>query len=181
MVLFRPFAFRRSVWRSGLVVALLLFGCNKEAPTTSAEIPASVTARQTVAAVGAAPAAQPGTPAGPRVAEETFELVLSANGPFEVGKLGTAELVLEAKDPYKVNDKYPYKFKPKEAPGIRYASAVVGKEQVKLEAKRATMPVAFTPEKPGKHTVAGQFAFSVCTDDKCLIERRDLALEIQVN
>jgi hypothetical protein len=29
--------------------------------------------------------------------------------------------------------------------------------------------------------VAGQLAFSVCTEDKCLMEKRDLALEITVD
>jgi hypothetical protein len=42
-----------------------------------------------------------------------------------------------------------------------------------------TMNVGFTPEAAGKHTISGVLQFSVCTDDKCLIEKRDLALEVQ--
>jgi hypothetical protein len=30
---------------------------------------------------------------------------------------------------------------------------------------RVTMPVAFTPEAAGNHTLAGVLSFSVCTDD----------------
>ena len=37
----------------------------------------------------------------------------------------------------------------------------------------------FTPESAGKHTLSGQLSFSVCTEDKCMIEKRDLALEIE--
>ena len=86
--------------------------------------------------------------------------------------------VLNAKAPFHVNQNYPYKFKLKETPGVKYANMVVAKDQVKLEPARATLPVAFTPETAGKHTVTGQLSFSVCTDDKCMIEKRDLALEI---
>ena len=32
----------------------------------------------------------------------------------------------------------------------------------------------------GKHTLAGQFAFSVCTDETCLMEKRDLTLVVDV-
>ena len=31
-----------------------------------------------------------------------------------------------------------------------------------------------------KKIVAGQFSFSVCTDDKCLMEKRDLLLDVNV-
>ena len=38
-----------------------------------------------------------------------------------------------------------------------------------------------TPKsQAGKRTVAGQFAFSVCTEDKCLMEKRDLLLDVVV-
>ena len=48
-------------------------------------------------------------------------------------------------------------------------------------AEQPDLTVAFTPESAGKKKIAGQFSFSVCTDDKCLIEKRDLALDVQVD
>lgn len=167
-----------------LAAGPLLLSCNKESPGAAAEPLAPVIQRQTAAA-DSAPAQAPSpvavAPAARgRVTEENFELVLSATGPFAAGKPGNASIVLDAKGPYKVNDKYPYKFKLKQVPGLTYSSLVVGPDQVKLEAKRATLPIAFTPEKTGKHGLSGQFAFSVCTDEKCLIERRDLAIDIEV-
>ena len=45
-------------------------------------------------------------------------------------------------------------------------------------AMKAVMPVSFTLDAAGKHTVAGQLAFSVCTEDKCLMEKRDLLLDV---
>ncbi|HEY1533007.1 MAG TPA: hypothetical protein VGF76_03285, partial [Polyangiaceae bacterium] len=97
---------------------------------------------------------------------------------YASGKAGEADVVLSAKPPYHVNDKYPYKFKLKEAPGLSFASMIVTKDAVKFEPARATVPVAFTPSA-GKHTLSGQLSFSVCTADKCMIEKRDLALEIE--
>ena len=104
---------------------------------------------------------------------------MQPKGAYATGQAGEAEIVLQAKAPFHVNDKYPYKFKIKEAPGLKFANLVVAKDSVKLEPARATVPVAFTPESAGKHTIAGQLSFSVCTDDKCMIEKRDLALEIE--
>ena len=68
----------------------------------------------------------------------------------------------------------------KETPGVKYDNMVVGKDAVKLEATKAVMPVSFTADAAGKRTVAGQFAFSVCTEDKCLMEKRDLLLDVTV-
>jgi hypothetical protein len=79
-----------------------------------------------------------------------------------------------------VNDKYPIKLKLKETPGVKYESLVIGKDAAKVEQMKAVVPVSFTPEA-GKRSVAGQLSFSVCTEDKCLMEKRDLALEISVD
>ena len=42
------------------------------------------------------------------------------------------------------------------------------------------MTVKLTPQSAGQQRVSGRFYFSVCTEEKCLIERRSLALDIQV-
>jgi hypothetical protein len=42
------------------------------------------------------------------------------------------------------------------------------------------MRVPFTPDGAGQRTVSGQFAFSVCTDETCLMEKRDLSLVVDV-
>lgn len=161
-------------------------GCKNQAPpaaeATAAEpVPQAPAAAAAVAADSAspAPAAAADAPAASKYSEAGFDLALQPKGSYASGQAGEAEIVLSAKAPFHVNDKYPYKFKIKEAPGLKFANLVVAKDQVKLEPARATVPVAFTPESAGKHTIAGQLSFSVCTDDKCMIEKRDLALEIE--
>jgi hypothetical protein len=87
---------------------------------------------------------------------------------------------LDAKPPFHVNTQYPYKFKAKDGPGVKYPNPVVTKDAAKLETQRVTMPVVFVPEASGDQTVSGQFAFSVCTDETCLMEKRDLTLVVSV-
>jgi len=177
-----------SVSRTALVsvslfgLALLSVPACKNQPPPAAEASAEP--------VPAAPAAVPGAASGnalPSVAapaaaskysEAPFEVELQPKGTYSSGQPGTAEIVITAKPPFHANDKYPYKFKLNEAPGLKYANLVVDKDAVKVEKTRATLSVPLTPESAGKHTVSGKLFFSVCNDDQCLVEKRDLALEI---
>jgi hypothetical protein len=186
---------RCSLTTTWLVALLLLPACSKEPPPAAEQARAPVGASPEVAqpakpaAEAPAPsapvvqAAQPAEPAASgaaasQLSEGPFELKLQGAGPFEVGKPAKAELVLLAKAPFHVNDKYPYKFKLKEAAGLTFPAPVVGKDAAVLEKASVTMAVPFSATSAGKHTLAGQFAFSVCTDEKCLIEKRELALEL---
>jgi hypothetical protein len=173
---------------------LALVGCNKETPPAAEEprsasnaaapLVAPSAAETTNNAPAAAAAAAPAEPAAAGVAKVTdpsFDVSLEApKAPLKAGQAGSVEVLLVAKAPFHVNDKYPIKMKLKETPGVKYASLVVGKDAAKVENMKATLPVSFTPEA-GKRQIAGQFLFSVCTDDKCLMEKRDLALDVQVD
>jgi hypothetical protein len=179
--------------KCGLCLALVLgTACSKETPPAAEEpkaptvaqgaspvaaaIPPASTGETVPVGASAPAAAEPAAQA--KFTEENFEVSIQPKGSYKKGQPGEAEIVLLAKGAFHVNDKYPYKFKLKEGGALKFPAPVVGKEQVKLEEKRATMLVGFTPDAPGKHVLAGQFLFSVCTDDKCLIEKRDLALDV---
>jgi len=175
---------------AALIGTCLLLACSKESPP-AAEEPRSASNAATPAAPPATEPAAP-TPADsaaaaapatgpPKFSDTAFELSLEApKAPVKAGQAGALDVVLVAKAPFHVNDKYPIKLKLKETPGVKYQSLVVGKDAAKVEAMKAVMPVSFTPDAAGKRTVAGQFAFSVCTEDKCLMEKRDLALDVTV-
>jgi hypothetical protein len=168
-----------------------LAACNKEAPPAAEEprsasnAAAPLAAPRAAEAPSAAAAAAPSeaAPAGaPKVSDAAFDLSLEApKAALKGGQPGTVEVVLVAKAPFHVNDKYPIKLKLKETAGVKYENLTIGKDAAKVEAMKAVMPVSFTPDAAGKRTVAGQFAFSVCTEDKCLMEKRDLALEVNVD
>ena len=129
-----------------------------------------------------ATAAEPPPPApaaASKYSEAPFDVVIQPKGAYSSGQAGAAEIVISAKPPFHANDKYPYKFKLNEAPGLKFANLVVDKDAVKVEKTTATLSVPFTPESAGKHTVSGKLFFSVCNEDQCLVEKRDLALDIE--
>lgn len=174
----------------GVCALSALPGCKNQAPpaaeATSAEpalpalpAPAAVNTAAAAAQPAAAdPAAPPAAPAASKYSEAPFDVVIQAKGTYAAGQAGAAEIVISAKPPFHANDKYPYKFKLNEAPGLKYEKLVVDKDAVKVEKMRATVTVPLTPEGAGKHTVSGKLFFSVCNDDQCLVEKRDLALDI---
>lgn len=154
-----------------LGVAAALLGCKKESTSLAAE----QASQQAVAPAAAAKAS------ADRFDEAAFALKIVPDGTYEAGKPGKVQIELLAKSGFKCNDQYPYKFKAKESPGIEYESPVIKKDRLRLDGKsKAVMTVGFTPKSAGKKTVAGQFAFSVCTEEQCLVERRDLALDVNV-
>jgi hypothetical protein len=176
---------------AALVVTIALSAspaCNKETPPSAeqpkapdAEVRSTPTTAMTPAAAPAeAPSAGSAAAASSRVSESQFELAIAPNGAYQAGKEGAVQIVLDAKAPFHVNDQYPIKFKVKESAGVKYSAAVVGKDKATIEKMKATMPVAFVPESAGQRTVAGQLLFSVCTDENCLMEKRDLSLTVDV-
>lgn len=116
-----------------------------------------------------------------RVSDEAFELELRPVGTYKAGKLGAAQVVLKPRGAFKVNDKYPYKFEFAKVDGIKPLTEQVSSESLELSSERAVMTVRFTPMAAGQATVAGQFKFSVCTEDRCLVERQELALSVRVH
>jgi hypothetical protein len=184
--------------RLGVVIigAGVLFGCSKESPP-AAEEPRSASNAAAPQAPPNAPAAAPGTAAAAPAAapaadapaptgaakftDAAFDLTLEApKASLKAGQAGSVEIVLTAKAPFHVNDKYPIKLKLKETAGVKYENLTIGKDAAKVEAMKAVLPVSFTPDGAGKRTVAGVFSFSVCTEDKCLMEKRDLLLDVNV-
>ncbi len=181
---------------SGTAPALLLFalgglsglpGCKNQTPLLPKQRPPKprrqrrsplALQQQRPAPAAADPATPPVAAAASKYSEAPFDVVIQPKGTYASGQAGAAEIVISAKPPFHANDKYPYKFKLNEAPGLKFANLVVDKDAVKVEKTRATLAVGLTPESAGKHTVSGKLFFSVCNDDQCLVEKRDLALEI---
>ena len=118
--------------------------------------------------------------ASPMVREANFELRMLLRGEYRVGVAGQVAIVLTAHDGYKVNEEYPFKFRLGRSEGLTFPEPVVKRDRVKLGKQQATMTVPVVPKSPGEQTVAGEFAFSVCTEQKCLIEKRALALTVRV-
>jgi hypothetical protein len=104
---------------------------------------------------------------------------LESVGNYTAGQAGQVKLVLEARAPYHTNAEYPYKFT-FGAPvgGVSYPTAVV--KEMKIAEMSATMPLPIQATTSGPATVQGTFNFSVCSADKCLIEKATLTLPIEI-
>jgi hypothetical protein len=117
---------------------------------------------------------------GKAVTTEAYSVWLETAGSYSAGKAGQLRVVLEAKAPHKCNVEYPYKFTFGAAPKeLTYPSPVV--HEMKVEGKHANMALPIKPKAPGTATVQGTLNFSVCTEDKCLIEKADLSVAIQID
>jgi hypothetical protein len=148
---------------------LLTVGCNRaghEGAQKGAEV------------VSAVASAEPSVGPVSEIHEGNFDLTMHPAGAVTAGRPASIEIAVAAKAGYHINDKYPYKFRPGESAGVSYSAPQFMKESVKLEEHRATMTVGFTPEGKGECTVAGLFAFSLCSADQCQIEKRQLALRV---
>lgn len=154
-------------------VLLLGFGC-KEEPTAIAPLTEGTNTNS--APSGTEPVAK----AHDNYEEASFALSMRPVGEYEAGTTGKVQIVLEPKGGFKCNDEYPHKFKAKESAGIEYAAPVFKGDVMQLGKERGVMDVAFTPKGSGKKDITGTFAFSVCSEERCLIERRELALAIDV-
>lgn len=124
------------------------------------------------------------------VAQEgpAYELNIAASGPWAAGKESNAAVTVTAKPGFHVNPEYPVTFKPEGFEAVKFAS-----ERVALtpgtktpcadkaeDACKVEFPLPVTPEKAGPAKVAGIVAFSVCSADKCLIEKVPVTLAIAV-
>lgn len=127
--------------------------------------------------VAAAPAA--GTTRGPAAGNDTYSTWLETVGSYTAGQPGQVRLVLEAKAPYHCNEEYPYKFT-FGAPvgGVSYPTPVVKDTKVAEMSATTTLPIQAAAK--GAATVQGTFNFSVCSKDKCLIEKANLSLPIEI-
>jgi hypothetical protein len=163
----------RSSLRSTLVLSALVcgvWGCkgSSSPPTPTPEAAAPVEGK-------------PAEPTMGKLDEKNFSVEMKATGPYKAGQQGTVEVVLEPKGEFHCNQEYPYKIKLGTAPaGITYPQPIVKTDAIVVKPEKAVMKVPFTPEKPGDAKVSGNFYFSVCTSQQCVIENRELAVMVKV-
>jgi len=156
---------RNGLLSLGLVgLALTLGACNKSEAAQNRTTPAGAT----VEALSS------------RAETENYVVYLRAVGDYKEHMEGIVEVVLETKGEFHINEQYPYKFTPKESDGVKFTKEKFGREDGTFEASKAVIKVAFSPSKSGQVSVGGKFALSVCSDKNCLMDKKDLALDVTV-
>jgi len=160
-----------------------MVACSKDRSSQQAESPSNTAAADVAAeqAEQAEPskkaAAAPSEVEGP-----AFKVAMRGSDQiYQVGEPANVQIVLNARGGFKCNDEYPYKFVPKESAGLTYLTKVVKKDAMTLGEDESVMTIPITPEAVGKQKVEGKFYFSVCNDETCLVEKKDLAFVVDVH
>lgn len=124
-------------------------------------------------------AAAPVVAAGAKVDNPNYNVTFRAEGPYQQGKEGSAEVVIEAKGEYHINDQYPFRFTPKDGDGATFKGPI-GREGSTVEKAKVVLKVPFTPTRAGDVKLAGKISLSVCSDKQCLMEKQDLEVTASV-
>lgn len=116
---------------------------------------------------------------GAVVNEEPFSTWLQVTSPAKAGAPVQLEAVLVAKPPYHCNEEYPHKFKLSAPPaGLSYPEETV--RGMKVAPERSVLAIPVNAQSSGKPTVSGTLSFSVCTEERCLVEKRELSVALDV-
>lgn len=154
------------------------------APTASTQPAAPVSAAAPapiVAATSAVPETPPPPPVeSPKQTGQAFSVWLQSSGRYTAGQQGTVEAVVVPKGEFHCNPEYPYKFVTSGSSGVTYPKATLRAEGVSVSPSRAVMRVPFVPQSAGDAKVGGTFHFSVCTDQQCVVEKRDVSVIVKV-
>jgi hypothetical protein len=166
--------FRSTTWPTalGLVAASTLalgvtFGCSKS---------------EAAPPRGATVAAAKAVTANAKAETEQYVAEIKGAGPYKAGAEGTVEVHVASKGAYHINDKYPFKFKLVDpAPdGVTFPKPILKREDGTFTAADGTFKVPFTVAKAGKQTITGTLSLSVCSDANCVMDKVELAVDVDV-
>lgn len=120
---------------------------------------------------------------GSKIDSEQYTVEMKASGTYKANQEGNVEIAITPKGDYKLNSKYPVKFKVTDpAPeGLRFPKPLLKREDGKFEEKKGSFTVPFVATRSGKATISGVLSVSVCTDKNCVMEKLELDLTVDVN
>jgi hypothetical protein len=121
-------------------------------------------------------------PSRPSLENANYRAEIRSTGSCKKDNTCTAEVLVEAKGDYHINDKYPYRFKVEDPPppGLKYPKAVVGKEDGNMDLRKVVLKVPFIAESLGDKKVAGTLSLSVCSAANCLMDKQPLEVTVKV-
>jgi hypothetical protein len=120
-------------------------------------------------------------PLASRSETEAYVAEIKPTGAYAVGKEGLVDIVITTKEPFHINDAYPYKFRtPDPAPeNVTYPKPLLTRADGKFETKTGSFRLPFIVSKAGKHKIGGTLSLSVCSPSSCLMEKVELELEVE--
>lgn len=116
---------------------------------------------------------------GSKVETENYVVEIKDPGTCKVGQECEIEIALQTRGAFRIDDKFPIKFKPEsQAQGVTYTKTVVKQKDGTFGEKEGTLPVGFTIAEPGKAEVSGSFSFGVSNGTNLQVVKLNLSLGI---
>jgi hypothetical protein len=115
---------------------------------------------------------------GPAVGGEQYSAYLQTTGRYVPGEMASLVAIVAAKGDYKCNDKYPTRFTVSAASGLTATEPVVTGS---LAGKTGSIAIPVRITSRGSASLAGELRFSVCSAERCLLEKQDLRLDFEVD
>ena len=127
-------------------------------------------------------AAQPKDPAGPRIETGSFLLAVAPVQPkYAAGKVGEVEIALESRGEWHVNQEYPIRVDLKAPSGVAIPKAELVKDDAKeFGEEKVRFLASVEPSAAGEHELTCDVSFAMCTEENCILERRTLAMVLEV-
>jgi hypothetical protein len=172
----------------GLMLSVMPVACGRtpDAGNATPEVAANAATpagdKAAAATAPRTPSAPPAAvvPRGPRVVQAAYTATLEARGTYTADSPAEVVVAVVPKAPFHINAEYPHKFSVQTKDGLTLPKDVVTHELARITPQRLEIPVALTPTGVGIATIGGELKFSVCTDEKCLMEKQQLSLSLRV-
>lgn len=130
------------------------------------------------AAIPNVPEQQAGTVARSQFDEAGFNLSIAPKTAVDKGQSGELLVVLTAKAPFHVNQEYPHRFKVTATRGLTTPSTTIQRDPAKVTPPRLELVVPVTLGQNSPFGLDGEMSFSLCTEEKCLMEKRQLTVAV---
>ncbi len=124
------------------------------------------------------PEHQAGTTSKSQFDESSFSLSIAPKAAVDKGQSGELLVVLTAKAPFHVNQEYPHRFKVTATRGLTTPSSAIQRDPAKVTPPRLELVVPVTLGQNGPFGLDGEMSFSLCTEEKCLMEKRQLTVAV---
>ncbi|HEY5957647.1 MAG TPA: hypothetical protein VIV60_13875 [Polyangiaceae bacterium] len=113
-----------------------------------------------------------------RYEETAFNLNIAPKAAVSRGQPAELAVYLTAKAPYHVNQEYPHRFKITASRGLSAPTTTIERDPKRLTPERLEMLVPVSVGNDNPLGLDGELSFSLCTAEKCLLEKRKLTLAI---
>lgn len=165
---------------ASLVSSLAIAGCEKSAPAPQHDHSQHDHAHHQHEGTSDAKKAE--GPAGPKIETGSFLLAVApTQDEYAAGKLGQLEIALESRGEWHVNQEYPIRVDIKAGEGVKVPKAELVKDDATEfgeEKVRFLAPVE--PSTAGTHEVTCDVSFAMCTEENCILEKRTVVTELEV-